>query len=306
MKPSRTCFESSVPRRVRARGLQGWAATPAACRPGALTGRVPKQVLRVLGSLLAVVSCIFTLTRPVSAADSGKIAVAAKPVKKPPLPTEVFSVAGHKAFLISPTNRVAGAAMPWVWYAPIQGDSDKPGGHLTWMLEQFLAAGIGIAGMNTAQSYGLYGSRQDLVLLSALYEELVQKRGLSRKPCLLAQSRGGMQSYNWAMECPASVAGIAGIYAMFDVTQPASRLAGLAKERVPLFNLHGDSDTVVPLDKYPAELHRRYRQFGGEITLVVIKGEGHKVLPEYFENQALVDFVIAQARAGKAGAPRTP
>ena len=34
-----------VPGRVRARGLQEWAATSAACRPGALTGRVLRQAL---------------------------------------------------------------------------------------------------------------------------------------------------------------------------------------------------------------------------------------------------------------------
>ena len=41
----RACFKTLEPRRVRARGLQEWAAKPAVCRPGALTGRVFKQAL---------------------------------------------------------------------------------------------------------------------------------------------------------------------------------------------------------------------------------------------------------------------
>ena len=41
----RACFKFPPPRRVRARGLQEWAGTPAACRPGALTGRVLRQAL---------------------------------------------------------------------------------------------------------------------------------------------------------------------------------------------------------------------------------------------------------------------
>ena len=219
---------------------------------------------------------------------------------------EVFSVAGHKAFLVLATNRMAGGAAPWVWYAPVQGNSDKPGGHLTWMIEKFLNAGISVAGMNTDQAYGLYGGPQDRTLLTALYDELVQKRGLSPKPCLLAQSRGGFQIYNWAAEHPASVACIAGIYAAYDgkgflsfTDKPMEHLEGLAKEHVPLFNVHGDSDDRVPLEKHAGELHRRYRQVGGEATLVTVKGKGHAVLPEFFQCQELVDFVIAHARTNK-------
>jgi hypothetical protein len=43
-------------------------------------------------------------------------------------------------------------------------------------------------------------------------EELVQKRGLSKTPYLLARSRGGLMLYNWAFEHPLSVACVEGIY----------------------------------------------------------------------------------------------
>ena len=257
--------------------------------------------------------CLWSMAWPAFAGGSNTNNVTAKPVKTPPMAIEVFSVEGHKAFLISPTNKVVGDASPWVWYAPIQGDSDKPGGHLTWMFEKFLDAGISIAGMNTAQAYGLYGGPQDRALFTALYDELVRKRGLSRKPCLLAQSRGGFQIYNWAAEHPAAVACIVGIYAAYDASgwlsytgRPLEHLEGLANAHVPLFNVHGDSDDRVPIEKHPAELHRRYRQFGGDATLVVVKGKGHAVLPEYFQCQELVDFVISHARPAEDRAPGKP
>jgi pimeloyl-ACP methyl ester carboxylesterase len=47
---------------------------------------------------------------------------------------------------------------------------------------------------------------------TAFYQELIGKRGFSRKPVLLPRSRGGLMLYNWAAEHPDSVGGIAGIY----------------------------------------------------------------------------------------------
>jgi prepilin-type N-terminal cleavage/methylation domain-containing protein/prepilin-type processing-associated H-X9-DG protein len=46
------CLKSPAPRRVRARGLQETAETATCCRPGALTGRVFKQILSVSEKVL--------------------------------------------------------------------------------------------------------------------------------------------------------------------------------------------------------------------------------------------------------------
>ena len=154
------------------------------------------------------------------------------------------------------------------------------------------------------------------------YEELVQKRGLSKKPCLLARSRGGLMLYNWAVEHPDSVACIAGIYPVCNLNtypgidkacgaygmtrqqltdviaqhNPVDRVEPLAKAGVPMLHIHGDVDTVVPLEMNSGELARRYRHFGGEMTLIVMKGQGHNMWPGWFQCQQLVDFVIAHAR----------
>ena len=72
---------------------------------------------------------------------------------------------------------------------------------------------------------------------------------------------------------------------------PIDRLGPLAKAHVPIYHLHGDSDTVVPLEKNSGELAQRYRQLGGVMTLNVIKGQGHNMWSGWFQSQELVDFV---------------
>jgi pimeloyl-ACP methyl ester carboxylesterase len=244
--------------------------------------------------------------------------------KSLPLAGEVFTVKGHPAFLIMPGRAAGVGNTPWVWYAPTL--QNLPGTEERWMFQRFLDAGIAIAGIDVGESYG---SPEGRVLFSALYEELVQSRGLSQMPCLLARSRGGLMLYNWAVENPFSVTCVAAIYPVCNLNSypgiesaskayamtaeqlkaelaehnPIDRLAPLAQAQVPLFHIHGDSDTVVPLEENSAELMRRYRKLDGVITLKVIKGQGHDRWPGWFQNQQLVDFVISQAHQDKPYSP---
>ena len=73
---------------------------------------------------------------------------------------------------------------------------------------------------------------------------------------------------------------------------PIDRLEPLARTWVPIYHLHGDSDSVVPLEKNSGLLAQRYRQLGGVMTLNEIKGQGHNMWPGGFECQELVDFAI--------------
>jgi pimeloyl-ACP methyl ester carboxylesterase len=77
---------------------------------------------------------------------------------------------------------------------------------------------------------------------------------------------------------------------------PIDRLEPLAKAHIPIYHIHGDSDTVAPIEKNSGTLAKLYRHAGGEITLNVIKGQGHNLWPGWFQCQELVDFVIANAR----------
>lgn len=194
------------------------------------------------------------------------------------------------------------------------------------MFLKFLDAGLAVAGIDVGESHGSPAGR---ALFSALYRELVQQRGLSKTPCLLARSRGGLMLYNWAVENPAAVACIAGIYpvvnlatypgiknacAAYGLTEaqlqdkltehnPIDRIESLARARVPIYHIHGDSDTAVPLETNSGALAERYRQRGGVMTLNVIKGQGHNMWSGWFECPELVAFVIAHAHKGGPDKP---
>ena len=242
--------------------------------------------------------------------------------KELPIKGEVFTIQGRTAFLILPKNIASDEPAPWVWYAPTIGK--HPDKTEKWMFEQFVNNGIAIAGVDVGESMG---NPQGRAVYSALYKELVAKRGLAQKASLLARSRGGLMLYNWAAENPESVACIAGIYPVCNLSSypglasacgaygmteqqltaklkehnPIDRLAPLAKAKVPIFHIHGDKDAVVPLDKNSAIVKKRYGNLGGKMILEVVKGQGHNMWPGWFHSQNLVDFVIAHARPGKAG-----
>lgn len=236
------------------------------------------------------------------------------PLPKLPIAGHRFAVQGQPAFLIQPPTPQPGR--PWVWYAPTL--PGLPGDEERWMFRKFLDAGLGIAGIDVGESYGHPGGR---ALFSALYEELTRTHGWAPRMCLLARSRGGLMHYNWAAEHPAAIAGIAGIYPVCDLRSypgldkaspayglseaqlkidlarhnPIERLAPLARARVPIFHLHGDVDTLVPLEINSGELAQRYRALGGSMTLRIVKGQGHTMWPGWFQCAELVAFVLAHA-----------
>ncbi|MEK7396160.1 MAG: prolyl oligopeptidase family serine peptidase [Candidatus Poribacteria bacterium] len=240
--------------------------------------------------------------------------------KKLPIDGEVFAVKGHVAFLIMPAKQESKAKTPWVWYAPTL--PGLPGVEEKWMFEKFLNAGIAIAGIDVGESFGNPQGRE---LFTALYDELVKKHGLSKKVCLLARSRGGLMLYNWAVEHPKSIACITGIYPVCNLSSypglknaapaygmteeelkeklaehnPIDRLQSLAKEHVPVFFIHGDIDTAVPLELNSGEFAKRYRQFGGDAEVLVPKGQGHNMWTGFFQCQELVDFVIDHSKKKK-------
>lgn len=237
--------------------------------------------------------------------------------KRLPVDGEVLTIQGRTAFLILPPKAEAKAPTPWVLYAPTL--PGLPGKHEKWMFEQFLDNGIAIAGVDVSESYG---SPEGRAVYSALYRELVEEHGLAKQACLLARSRGGLMLYCWAAENPEKVKCIAGIYPVcniasypglgracsaYGMTQqqlaskladhnPIDRLAPLAKAKVPIFHIHGDRDTTVPLDKNSGELKRRYSKLGGTMTLEVVEGQGHNLWSGWFQSRRLVDFVITHAR----------
>lgn len=221
-----------------------------------------------------------------------------------PIPGEILAVDGHPAFIITPEKT---SSRPWVWYAPTL--PDLPGPEETWMFERFLSTGFTIAGIDIGESYG---SPEGRGTYSVFYRKLVESRLFSEKPCLLARSRGALMLYNWAVENPTCVSCIAGIYPVCNLRSipalkdlcmargmaelsdhnPVDHLESLANAGVPIFHIHGDIDTVVPLETNSIEMMEKYHQLEGSMTVRVVQGKGHDLWPGWFQCQELVDFVI--------------
>ena len=79
-------------------------------------------------------------------------AAAGDPVKQLILPGESFVVDGCPAFILLPPEEKRAMPQPWVMYAPtLPGLPDE---HEKWMHEQFLAAGVAVAGIDIGEAYG--------------------------------------------------------------------------------------------------------------------------------------------------------
>jgi len=98
--------------------------------------------------------------------------------KRLPIEGQVFEIEGQTAFLISPDKTDADKPTPWVWYAPTL--PGLPGKFEVWMFERFLDQGVAIAGIDVGESYG---SPKGRAIYSALYEELVENRGMAKQAC---------------------------------------------------------------------------------------------------------------------------
>ena len=231
---------------------------------------------------------------------------------------ETLVVAGRTAFVMEPPEATRDTGpRPWVGYAATLGNG-LPGNAEKWMFDRFHAAGIAIAGIDVGESYGSPDGRAHY---QTLYDHLTRQRGYAARPVLLARSRGGLMLYNWAVEHPAAVGGIAGIYPVCNIASypgvaraagaykmsaaeltrrlpehnPIERLEPLAKAKVPIYHIHGDRDGTVPLDANSALLGKRYAAYGGPVEIEVIPGQGHNMWRGWFESQPLTDFILARA-----------
>ena len=232
-----------------------------------------------------------------------------------------FLLNGRHAFLMSPKKAFEGAGgKPWIFYGPTL--APYPDQAESWMHQQFLDAGIAIAGIDVGEAYG---SPHAFPHFEALYQEMV-KQGFSKKPAMLGRSRGGLWVSSWAIAHPDRVSGIGGIYPVYDFTtypgvnraaaayglsaeellaqqdrlNPIKRASALAKAKIPVFIIHGTDDKVVPLAANSAALEEVYADNDASDLIHVIKseGQGHSFWPGFFTCQELVDFLIEKSKQG--------
>ncbi|MEX2186282.1 MAG: prolyl oligopeptidase family serine peptidase [Pirellulales bacterium] len=276
---------------------------------------------RAASSFPVIVASMIFATMPAPRAIADEPAAETKPVKELILPGESFLVEKRPAFILWPAEEKRRKPQPWILYAPTL--PAYPDAAEKWMHEQFLAAGVAVAGIDCGEAYGSPAGQK---LFIALYAELTEKRAFAARPCLLGRSRGGLWVSSWAIANSDKVAGIAGIYPVFDLTtypglekaapaygmteqelreslakhNPIARIDVLAKAKTPVFIIHGDDDKVVPLPQNSAELVAKYKaaDAGDAVTLVVAKGQGHNFWQGFFRCQELVDFAIGRAKDG--------
>lgn len=254
------------------------------------------------------------------------IATAISPAADPPhktliLPGEVFEVAGQTAFLFPPVDEAAEPPQPkpWILYAPTL--PAYPDEAERWMHEQFTAAGVAVAGVDTGESYG---NRAGVEAAEALHAEMV-RRGYAKRPAVLGRSRGGLWASAWAIAHPELAAGIGGIYPVYDWRTfpglekaapayglmpeelaaraaelcPIERIDTIVRAGVPVCIIHGDDDQVVPLAPNSLRLKQAYEAAGkgNLVRLIVAEGQGHSFWQGFFHCQELVDFLVARAKA---------
>ena len=128
--------------------------------------------------------------------------------------------------------------------------------------------------------------------------KFLSDHGFSKKPALESAGSGAGEVYAWAIENPESVACV---YAenpiMRSLTMPkvslVDRLKPLAQAGVPLLHDCGSRDPWLNSETRAAE--KRYKELGGQITVLIKEGQGHYPLAPQDVPQ-VVEFVAGHSQ----------
>ena len=214
-----------------------------------------------------------------------------------------FPVAGANAIVIEPARPRPGR--PWVWRGEFFGAFANADSAL--VSEGWHLAYIGVP--------DLFGAPKAVARWETFYETLVRDHQLSPRPGLIGLSRGALYAMAWAADHPDRTLAVyldngvcdfkswpggkprglgtgigsaqewAKLLAAYDFPDdraaiaselnPVDRLAPLAKARIPLLLVYGDSDKVVPHAENSALVYDRYKALGGPVERIVKPGQGH-------------------------------
>ncbi len=223
-------------------------------------------------------------------------------------------LAGRKVTVVAP--ELAAADRPWIWRARFFGHEPQTDLAL-------LARGWHLVYADVAM---LFGNDVALAHWDKTYDYVTRELGLSKLVVLEGMSRGGLPVIRWASRHPERVACMyldAPVLAIrswpggkgkgkgsgsdwkrcleaYGLTEadtltwkgdPVDLLAPLAKLRVPILSVCGDSDPVVPLLENTGVLEQRYRKLGGTVRVIAKRGVGHH--PHSLKDpKPIVDFVL--------------
>lgn len=242
-----------------------------------------------------------------------------------------FTVDGCTAWVAEPKQAALGN--PWTWCMEFPDAFTDRTGVPKLMDKGFYNIHIDVG--NT------FGCPSAIKQFDAFYQAIT-KIGLAKKGTLIGISRGGLYAFNWAAQNPNKVVCIYGDAAVCDFKSwpggkgkgkgspgdwqaliknyhftteaealaykhnPIDNLAPLAKAKIPLIMVVGDSDDTVPVAKNTAIMEQRYKTMGGEITVIHKPGCNHH--PHGLDDpQPLVNFILlaCQSRTGQGQAATT-
>jgi len=178
--------------------------------------------------------------------------------------------------------KTAAPGTPWVFRADRIPRDEPPAVDLA-----LLAEGITIVAAPITTQAGPVQQQWDQTY------KLLTDQGFSKKPALEGAGTGAGEAYAWAIANPDKVACI---YAenpvmrslMFPKVALLDQLGPLAQAGVPLLHVCGSLDPW--LHDNSDVLETRYRQLGGQITVILKDGVGHYPLGPV-DPQPVVDFI---------------
>jgi pimeloyl-ACP methyl ester carboxylesterase len=172
---------------------------------------------------------------------------------------------------------------------------------------ELLRLGYVLAYMDVQDHYGCPAA---VAYWDAFYAWATGTLGLAARVALIGLSRGGLMVYNWAIRNPEKTAciyadapvmdfkswpggkgsgagsaedwekclrayGLSEAEALVYPGNPLDNLASLARAGVPALHVCGMADDVVPVSENTAAAAERYRELGGEMTVLLKGSAGH-------------------------------
>jgi hypothetical protein len=196
-----------------------------------------------------------------------------------------FEIAGVEGFITVIVPKTAAAGKPWVYRA---GFVDRDAVVDLALLSRGFHIVVGPVPYNADGPV--------LAQWNAVYKHLIG-HGFAAKPVMEGAGCAAGEAYAWAIENPDKVSCV---FAENPVLQShmskkvlAESLAPLAKAGVPLLHVCGSVDPGLKVQTLVVE--KRYKELGGQITVIVSEGEGHYSLASR-NRQPVVDFIVKNAK----------
>ncbi len=204
----------------------------------------------------------------------------------------------------------------WIWRARFWGH--EPQTDLALLEQGFHLVYIEVG--------GLFGSPKATKIWDEFYAFATQKYQLNKKVVLEGMSRGGLIIFNWANQNADKVACIYGDAPVCDFKSwplgngigegsaadwktcleqyeftreqalafqgnPINHMENIAKEKIPVLNVVGDADKVVPFAENTYLLKKRLNELGWDLTVIHKPNVGHH--PHSLKDpKPIVDFIL--------------